>query len=229
MGVGQIYPPIVVHVFGYHTTREGHIKKKESCPTLSKFLWVVHFISHKHLSSLKASFKIELGSLNFNRCQPPLRPPKTLLHCVAPSVAPVLHLVHSVHRIAPVAPSIYSLKSATSVDSVHRIAHVPVDLRPQFIQCIELRLFLLRLLRTFLLISALSASNCVCSRCGCCALSASCCALTVLSEKFFIFVRIGSLGLEVLGGAILLTIACDPNFSPSILELKRRRLKLSDA
>ncbi len=40
--------------------------KRESFPTLSKFLWDVSFISHGHPSFLKASFEIELSPLNFN-------------------------------------------------------------------------------------------------------------------------------------------------------------------
>ena len=44
----------------------GGILKWESCPTLTKYSWVVQFISHGHPSSLKASFEIELGPLDFN-------------------------------------------------------------------------------------------------------------------------------------------------------------------
>ena len=40
--------------------------KWESCPTLAKYFWVVEFISHGYPSSLKASFEIELGPLDFN-------------------------------------------------------------------------------------------------------------------------------------------------------------------
>ncbi len=42
------------------------VLKRESCPTLTKYSWVVQFISHRHLSSLKASFEIDLGPLDFN-------------------------------------------------------------------------------------------------------------------------------------------------------------------
>ena len=45
----------------------GGILKWESCPTLTKCSWVVQFISHEHPSSLKASFEIKLGPLDFNR------------------------------------------------------------------------------------------------------------------------------------------------------------------
>ena len=44
----------------------GGILKRESCPTLTKYYWVVQFISHRHPSSLKMSFEIELGLLDFN-------------------------------------------------------------------------------------------------------------------------------------------------------------------
>ena len=43
-----------------------HIKKRV-LSTLTKYYWVVQFISHEHPSSLKASLRlIELGSLDFN-------------------------------------------------------------------------------------------------------------------------------------------------------------------
>ena len=45
--------------------------KRESFPTLSKFLWVVSFISHGHSSFLKAFFEIELGPLDFNMVSKP--------------------------------------------------------------------------------------------------------------------------------------------------------------
>ena len=49
------------------------ILKWESSPTLTKYSWVVQFISHEQSSSLKASFEIELGSLNSNMVlEPPL-------------------------------------------------------------------------------------------------------------------------------------------------------------
>ena len=51
----------------------GGILKRESCPTLTKYSWVVQLISHGQSSSLKASFEIELGPLDFNMVsEPPL-------------------------------------------------------------------------------------------------------------------------------------------------------------
>ena len=40
--------------------------KRESCPTLTKYYWLMQLISHGQSSSLKASFEIELGPLDFN-------------------------------------------------------------------------------------------------------------------------------------------------------------------
>ena len=45
----------------------GGMLKWESCPTLTKYSWVVQFISHGQFSSLKASFEIKLGPLDFNK------------------------------------------------------------------------------------------------------------------------------------------------------------------
>ena len=45
--------------------------KRESCPILTKYSWVVQFISHVHLSSLKMSFEIELGPLDLNMVSEP--------------------------------------------------------------------------------------------------------------------------------------------------------------
>ena len=45
----------------------GGILKWESCPTLTKYSWVVQLISYGQSSSLKASFEIKLGPLDFNR------------------------------------------------------------------------------------------------------------------------------------------------------------------
>ena len=42
------------------------VLKRKFCPTLTKYYWVVQFISHEHPSSLKASFEIELDLLDFN-------------------------------------------------------------------------------------------------------------------------------------------------------------------
>ena len=44
-----------------------NLLKRESSPTLTKFPWVLQFISHGQSSSLNASFKIELGPLDFNK------------------------------------------------------------------------------------------------------------------------------------------------------------------
>ena len=45
----------------------GGILKRESSPTLTKYYWVVQFISHEHLLFLNASFEIEINPLNFNK------------------------------------------------------------------------------------------------------------------------------------------------------------------
>jgi hypothetical protein len=45
--------------------------KRESCHTLTKYFWVVQFISYGHPSSLKTSFEIELGPLDFNMISEP--------------------------------------------------------------------------------------------------------------------------------------------------------------
>jgi hypothetical protein len=44
----------------------SHVLKRESYPTLTKYNWIVQFISRGQSSSLKASFEIELGPLDFN-------------------------------------------------------------------------------------------------------------------------------------------------------------------
>ena len=48
----------------------GGILKWESSLTLTKYSWVVQLISHGQSSSLKASFEIELGPLDFNISNP---------------------------------------------------------------------------------------------------------------------------------------------------------------
>ena len=45
----------------------GGILKWESIPTLTKYSWIVQLISNGQSSSLKASFEIELGLLDFNK------------------------------------------------------------------------------------------------------------------------------------------------------------------
>ena len=44
-----------------------NLLKRESSPTLTKFPWVVQFISHRQSSSLNVSFEIELGPLDYNK------------------------------------------------------------------------------------------------------------------------------------------------------------------
>ena len=54
--------------------------KWESSPTLTKYYWVVQFIIHGQSSSLKASFEIELGPLDFNMVSEHTSPPIMVRH-----------------------------------------------------------------------------------------------------------------------------------------------------
>ena len=51
--------------------QSSNLLKKESSPTLTKYYWVMQFISHGKSSFHKASFEIELGLLDFNMVSEP--------------------------------------------------------------------------------------------------------------------------------------------------------------
>ena len=67
------------------------VLKWESCPTLTKYSWVVQFISHGHPSSLKTSFEIELGPLDFDMVS---EPPVGYWADLPPYYGPRAWLVH---------------------------------------------------------------------------------------------------------------------------------------
>jgi hypothetical protein len=49
-----------------HLSLSLFLLKREFCPTLTKYYWVVQFISHGQSSTFKTSFEIELDLLDFN-------------------------------------------------------------------------------------------------------------------------------------------------------------------